>query len=137
MFQVLIALYTVLLSHCSNPTQRCNRYYCPILQKRKPRTTQDKRVSQRHTFGQSQSSESNTGLPDSKVWILLIDLMPPTWLFTCSFLDCFHWKSYLFNRTINSTRARTMLPISFEYAWCRTELWVDAQKMFAKYMTAL
>ena len=96
MFQALIALYIVLLSHCSNLTQWCNRYYCPILQKRKPRTTQDKRVSQRHTFGQSQSSESNPGLPDSKVWILLIDLMPPTWLFTCSFLDCFTAGSLTF-----------------------------------------
>lgn len=89
-----------------------------------------------YTLGQSQRSDSKPGLPNSKAWIFPTELMPPTWLLTYSFLDC--WKSsYLFNKTIHSTSARTMLPISFEHAWHRTGSWVDAQKIFVECMTAL
>ena len=40
---------------------------------------------------------------------------------TFHLLLLFHcWKSYVFNKTINSTRARTMLPIPFDNAWHKT-----------------
>ena len=51
------------------------------------------------------------------------------------FFPC--WKSYLFNKTVNSTSAGTVLPNSLEQVWHRTGPRADAQEMFSKCMKEL
>lgn len=93
----------------------------------------------KHALGHS--TDPNPNLPDSKAWTLSTELMPPAWLLTCSFLDFFFffscWKSYLFNKTVNSTSAGTVLPNSLEQVWHRTGPRADAQEMFSKCMKEL
>ena len=135
MFQALIALCIVLVHYHSNPKDNVIGTIGPFYR--------------RGHRGPHRIRESHRGTLLVRVGALSQShgcLTPKSGFFSLSYafyltfhlLLLFHcWKSFVFNKTINSTRARTMLPIPFDNAWHKTGPWLDGQRMFAKYTAAV